>query len=218
VSLDASEAATETGGPSQPPSPSGYADPYEFEYPTTVLLIGSALLTVASAAAFGVLLLLVQGPEVLSEYVRVAVDGDATTVSVDLTAVALTFLAALVVTVVGHELLHGLAFRFYGYNVTYGVVVTMGAFYAAAIGQFQRRDELIRVGLAPLVVITALFVPLLAVPVPTVAIAAAFVLLLNTAGAIGDLYAVWRLGRMPTGTVMYDVDIHHSYVYEPLEP
>jgi hypothetical protein len=53
------------------------------------------------------------------------------------------------------------------------------------------------------------------VPVPIVALAAAFVLVLNTAGAIGDLYATWRLWRLPEGTLLYDVDIRHSYVYEP---
>ncbi|MFP9059990.1 DUF3267 domain-containing protein [Natrialbaceae archaeon A-chndr2] len=75
---------------------------------------------------------------------------------------------------------------------------------------------MLRVGSAPLVVISAVCVPLLFVPIPGVAITAGFVLVLNTAGAIGDLYALWRLRGLPEGTLLYDIDIRRSYVYEPM--
>jgi hypothetical protein len=206
---------SEVAGPSTLPStPEGYAEPYEFRYPTVALLVGSSVLGIVSSVALVALLTLVHGPEVFAFY-EVTVDGETTTFAMDLTAIAVPFLAALIVTTAVHELLHGVVFRFYGYDVTYGVAPAMGAFYAAAFGQFQRRAELLRVGLAPLVGITTVCIPLLFVPVPIVALAAAFVLVLNTAGAIGDLYATWRLWRLPEGTLLYDVDIRHSYVYEP---
>ncbi|WP_255190742.1 DUF3267 domain-containing protein [Natronobeatus ordinarius] len=206
-----------TTAPEFPPAPDGYAEPYAFEYPTPVLLLGSVLLGIGSTLGFGGLLLLVQRAEVVSALAQVTTDGGTTGYVIDLTALAVPLFVALVVTAVIHELLHGAAFAYYGYDVSYGVVPTMGAFYAAAFSQFHERDELLRVGLAPLVVLTTVCVPLLAAPAPTVAITAAFVLILNTAGSIGDLYAVWYLRRLPRGTITYDVDIRRSYVYEPLE-
>ncbi|GAB6878330.1 hypothetical protein JCM17823_06040 [Halorubrum gandharaense] len=38
------------------------------------------------------------------------------------------------------------------------------------------------------------------------------------ADVVGDLYVLWRLRRMPPGTLMYDVDLQHWYVFEPLDP
>lgn len=203
--------------PGPPPAPDGYADPYEFRYPTAVLLIGSGILGIVSAVVFAGFLTLIRGPEVFATFYEVTVDGDTTTYAMDLTVVAVPFFVALLSTAVVHELIHGVVFRWYGHDVTYGAVPSMGAFYAAAFGEFQQRNELLRVALAPLVVITTVCVPLLVVPVPIVAITAVFVLILNTAGAIGDLYATWRFWRMPPKTLMYDVDVRHSYVYESLE-
>ncbi|WP_121740906.1 DUF3267 domain-containing protein [Natronorubrum halophilum] len=206
-----------TRSPDPPLPPDGYADPYAFSYPMAVLLVGSGVIAVALSIVVVALLSLLHGPELFATFYDVTVDGDTTTYAMDLTVIVVPFLTALLVTVVGHEFVHGVVFRYYGYDVTYGAVPAMGAFYAAAFGQFQNRNELLRVCLAPLVLITAACVPLLAVPVPIVSITAAFVLILNTSGAIGDLYATWRLQRMPRETLMYDVTIRRSYVYEPLE-
>jgi hypothetical protein len=214
---DTSPATRTATGPSAPPAPDGYAAPDEFSYPTVILLIGSAVLGLVSVALVGALLSEIHGPELFATFYEVTADGETTTFAVDLTVIAVPFLLSLLVTVVVHEWLHGLVFEHYDYDVTYGFVPTMGAFYAAAFEQFHERSELLRIGLAPLVVITAVCLPLLAVPVPIVAITAAFVLTLNTAGAIGDLYLCWRLFRLPPGTLLYDADIRHSYVYEPLE-
>ncbi|WP_440770770.1 DUF3267 domain-containing protein [Natronorubrum sp. DTA28] len=197
-----------------PATPDGYAEPYEFTYPMGVLLIGSGLLGLLSAVVVVGLLSQIHGLELFTFY-EVTVEGETTTWTMDLTAIAVPFLVALIVTTVVHELIHGLVFRWYGHTPEYGAVPALGAFYAAVFGEFQNRDDLLRVALAPLLVITAVCVPLLAVPVPIIAITAGFVLILNTAGAVGDLYALWRVGRMPRGTLMYDVDIRHSYVYEP---
>ena len=206
--------STPEPSPSLPPTPEGYAEPYEFSYPTVLLIAGSSLLGSGTAVAVVALLTLVHGPETFT-FFEVSVDGETTTYAMDLTALAVPFLMALVVTTIVHEGLHGIVFRYYGHDVTYGVVPSMGAFYAAVFGEFQRRDDMLRVGSAPLVVITAVCLPLLFVPIPMVAITAGFVLVLNTAGAIGDLYALWRLRRLPEGTLLYDIDIRRSYVYEP---
>ncbi|WP_331233381.1 DUF3267 domain-containing protein [Natronorarus salvus] len=209
-----------TSGPTDPhgapPAPDGYADPYSFVYPTVVVLVGSSLLGVLSLAGVVGLLWELQGPALFAAFTDVTVDGETTAYSVDLIAIGVPVLVALVLTAVVHELVHGAVFAHYGHEVSYGVAPAMGAFYAGAFGQFQEREALLRVGLAPLVLVTAVCVPLLIVPIPFVAITAAFVLVLNGSGAIVDLYLAWRLRRMPPGTLLYDVDIDRSYVYEPL--
>ena len=65
-------------------------------------------------------------------------------------------------------------------------------------------------------VVLSLPVPLSTV-LPMLAVAAFFGLVLNTAGSAGDLYIVWRLGRYPPGTLSYDADIRHMYVFVPEE-
>lgn len=204
---------TAVDGNGPPPTPDGYADPYRFAYPGLPLQIAAVLLTLASVVGFGWLLTVIQGDAALAGILEVSTDGSFT---VNLVAVALPFLIAIVVTAVVHELIHGLAYRLFGHEVTYGVVPSMGAFYAAALGQFQTRETNVRVGAAPLLVITPVALLLLAAPFPMVATTAYFVLVLNTAGAVGDLYALWRFRQLPADTLLYDADIRHMYVFEPL--
>lgn len=215
---DASPPAPGAGpSPDPPPTPDGYDEPYLFEYSTVVLLLLSLPMFLLSAFGFGRLLWALQGPAVFGAVFDVTESGAAVTITLDLAKVAGPFLVALVVTVVVHELVHGAVMRRYGYDVTYGVNPAMGAFYVSAFGQFQRREELFPVGLAPLVGISVVAAPLLAVPVPVVALTAYLVAVVNATGAVGDLYLVWRLWRMPEGTLMYDADLRHWYVFEPTE-
>jgi len=80
----------------------------------------------------------------------------------------------------------------YGYEVSYGVYWRMGAVYAAVFHQFHSREHNLRVGIAPLAILTVVCLPLLAVPNPVIATTAFVILVLNTAGGAGDLYALWR--------------------------
>lgn len=205
-----------TGGTDRvapPESPSGYGEPYRVEYPTLLLLAGSMALGLAAAGAFGRLLWLVQGPAAFEPALAIE---EGFIVTQDLVAFTIPFVAAIVVTVVVHEYLHGVAFRLNGYDVEYGVLVSKGAFFTVALAQYQRREDLFSVALAPLFLINAVAIGLLFVPVSMVALTGLFVLILNTAGAIGDLYITWRLWRMPPETMLYDVDIDHMYAFEPL--
>jgi hypothetical protein len=122
---------------------------------------------------------------------------------------------ALGVTVVVHELVHGVVFGRYGYEVSYGAMPQIGAFYATPFHQFVARDHVVPVALAPLVVISLVGLPLLAVPVPIVAFFVFQLLVINATGASGDLYIVAVLSRKPAGTLLYDSDLRHSYVFEP---
>jgi hypothetical protein len=128
------------------------------------------------------------------------------------------FLVVIVVTTVVHELIHGVVARRYGYTVTYGAAPHMGAFYATPFHQFVTREHLLPVALAPLAVISLVGLPLLFAPVPWLALAVFFALVCNATGAVGDLYITLLTARLPPGTLFYDSDIRHSYVFRPATP
>ena len=126
----------------------------------------------------------------------------------------LLWLAAFV-TAALHEWLHGRALRLCGYQPSYGIAWRILAAYAGAFGQFQRRNHALAVALTPLLVITAVALPLLAAAQHTVVVLAFAALLVNTSGAVGDLYLVWLLLRLPRHALLYDVDPRHTLVFLP---
>lgn len=203
--------------PTPPPTPEGYNNSYLFNYSTIVLLLLSIPLFLLSSVGFGWILWQIHGPDVFASVFTVTEIDGGTAFALDVIGVGIPFLVALIVVVVVHELIHGAVMQFYGYEVTYGVNPAMGAFYASAFGQFQPREQLFAIGLAPLVIITLVVTPLLAIPIPIGALTAYFVLWMNATGAVGDLYVLWRLRNMPAGTLLYDADLRHWYVFEPVE-
>ncbi|WP_435179928.1 DUF3267 domain-containing protein [Halorussus sp. AFM4] len=188
--------------PGPPEPPEGYRESRQFSYPGLWLSLGSLVLFGAAVVGFGELMTVLRGGASVEYTVGPAGIG----------VVAILSVATIVV----HELVHGLVYRLLGYRVRYGVALNMGAAYAAAFGQFQTRRDNLVVALAPLVAFTVVLTPLLAGPLP-VALAAFLVLVVNTSGAIGDLYLSWRLLRMPEDALLYDVDIRHSYIFYPEE-
>jgi hypothetical protein len=196
-----------------PDPPEGYGPPEEFHYSLPVMLGVILLLLGPALLVFGTLLWYGQGSAALADFFGVTVADDAGFEATVPIAVGGVFVAAVAVVTVLHELVHGLAFRLKGYQVSYGAAPQLGAFYAAAFHQFQARNDVVLVGVAPLLVLDALLIPLLFVPVPAVAFFAFVALLFNTLGAAGDLYLLARLARMPAETLLYDSDIRHSYVF-----
>lgn len=208
------EAAAAAGEGSPPPTPDGYDDPYRFEYPKLLVTMLAIVVTVVSAVGYGWLLIRLQGPAVLPVVFEVGA-AEEFTVLFDLTRAAIPLVFAFLTVAVVHELLHGVVYQRYGYEVSYGVYWRLGAVYAAVFHQFHSREHNLRVGVAPIAVITIVCLPLLAVPQPVVATTAFFVLVLNTGGSMGDAYALWRFRRMPRGTVFYDHNMDDMYVFEP---
>ncbi|SFL26756.1 Putative zincin peptidase [Halogranum rubrum] len=104
-------------------------------------------------------------------------------------------------TIVVHELLHGVAMKRYGGKPRYGAGVAYFVLpyaYATTDTEFTR-NQFIVVALTPLVVITAVGVPLmLLLDLPVLAVPLA----LNIGGAVGDLWMVRILLRYPA-----DVDV-----------
>jgi hypothetical protein len=197
-----------------PATPVGYQDALQFRYSLIVLIgIVSVLIPVA-VAGFGAVLWYAQGTA-LETIFRFEETATSISFTVQSGSVAVAFVGAIAVITVLHELTHGLVYRRLGYQVSYGVAPQLGAFYAAAFHQFQQRKDNLLVGLAPLVVLNLVLMPLLFVPQPLLAFAAFVALLFNTAGAAGDLYFIAVLLRAPSGTLMYDSDIRHSYIFHP---
>lgn len=187
-----------------PKPPPGYQPAVRFEYPKIKLQIAAF---VVLAAVTPLLLFLT------SFLQRRSLGGlfGGSDRLVKLFLVVVTVLAIMVV----HELVHGVAYRLLGYRVTFGVSTHLFAAYAAAFGQWQTRNHNIVVALAPLVVLTGVCTPLLALPNSTIVLLALAALMMNTGGAVGDLYLAWRLSRLPRETLLYDVDVKTMLIYMP---
>ncbi|SDL97429.1 Putative zincin peptidase [Halogranum gelatinilyticum] len=104
--------------------------------------------------------------------------------------------------IVVHELLHGVAMKRYGGDPRYGAGIAhfvLPYAYATSDTEFTR-NQFIVIALVPLVVITAVGVPvMLAFDLPILLVPLA----LNVGGAVGDLWMVRLLLRYPA-----DVDVH----------
>lgn len=105
------------------------------------------------------------------------------------------YIAVYFGAVVAHELVHGLFFRIFGGKPRYGAGITyfMPYFYATSPGAFSIR-QMIVIGLAPLVILSALSLGV-ALLAPALVGYLAVVFIGNTAGAVGDLWMTSRLIR-----------------------
>jgi hypothetical protein len=110
-------------------------------------------------------------------------------------------LIALVLMLIIHEAVHGLAFWFitrerpkFGFTGIYA--------YTAAPEWYIPRNPMVVSALAPLVLLTVLGIVLMPI-MPSVALSGlVFFLSLNTAGSVGDIFLVfWIITRTPTALV-----------------
>jgi hypothetical protein len=179
--------------PTPPTPPPGYQTPLRLRYPT------------AGLQAAAIALLVLAAP--LLVWLSYTLRGDTAVVPpIDALGAIAALLAAIVVTVVVHEWVHGLAYQALGYKVSYGVSLHLGAAYAGAFGQWQRRGHNLLVALAPLLLLSPLLLLAVARGGPQTAQLAFAALLFNISGAVGDLYLAYRLLRMPPAALLYDAD------------
>jgi hypothetical protein len=187
-----------------PEPPAGYRPAVLFQYPKLKLQIAALLVLVVIGPLSLALVWVLQHQSTDMPFVLV---GGVT----DLVPVGVTVLATTTI----HELVHGAAYRLLGYRVTFGMSGHLLAAYAAAFDQWQTRDHNLVVALAPLVALTGILFPLLIVQNRVVVLVGVTALLMNTAGAVGDIYLAWRLLRMPRATLLYDRDAKTMLVYQP---
>lgn len=114
-------------------------------------------------------------------------------------------LIAIPLTIVLHELTHGLALRGYGARPKYGVMWQEMMFYATAAGHAFRRNAYIVIALAPLVGLSVLALALLVLPLPPwLVLTLIFCAALNVGSAIGDLWLVRVTLGYPTTAYIVD--------------
>lgn len=117
-------------------------------------------------------------------------------------------LSGIVLTIILHELTHGLALRAYGARPKYGVMWNEMMFYATADGYAFRRNAYIVIALAPLVGLSLVGMALLMLPLPGwLAWIVVFCAALNAGSAIGDMWLVRvALGYPPKAYVVDEKD------------
>lgn len=103
-----------------------------------------------------------------------------------------------------HEVIHAIAFAFWGGRPYFGTKLPL-ALYCGAKEQLFYRNAYLVIGLAPLVVITFVGI-LLILYAPVVSIYLLFALIGNFAGAAGDVWVVWRLLRLPVSVLVEDTE------------
>jgi hypothetical protein len=182
-----------------PAPPEGYTRPYRLTHPWVPLFVAGSLLGIVALFA---------GLSLSPFFGSGAAGG-----SLTLASLGLVFLCGLVGTVVSHELVHGVFYQYYGYEVSFSADPFRGTFTTAARGQLHTREQAVRIALAPLVCLTPIALGFVAVPVQQLSLIGLLGLVVNTSGSVADLYLTWRLRSVPAETLLCDGDA--TYVYEP---
>jgi len=103
-----------------------------------------------------------------------------------------------------HELIHGLAFSFWGGKPYYGARLPI-ALYCSAKNQVFPRNYYLVIGLAPLVVITLAGI-IFTLLFPTLSPYILLATVGNFSGAAGDIWVVRRLRTLPASTLVEDLE------------
>lgn len=121
---------------------------------------------------------------------------------------SLSWLIAVVIVVIvtfgGHELAHGLAIRWAGHKPRFGMKLHKGVLYATADGALFPRNQFIVIALAPLVLITLMGMFLMVFVPDSIGYYVGLIVVLNAAGAIGDMWMTAVVLRYPPDALVRD--------------
>jgi len=118
--------------------------------------------------------------------------------------IMLAFGISLTLTMVIHELTHGVTIRLVGNRPSYGFQWVGLVPYATAEGQYFTRDEFIAAALAPLVCLSVIGCALLPLAPGWLAPWLLFALIANAAGAAGDVWMSFIAARYPRSAWIMD--------------
>jgi hypothetical protein len=107
-----------------------------------------------------------------------------------------------------HEIIHGLAFAFWGGKPHFGAKLPF-ALYCGARQQLFRRNHYLVIGLAPLVVITLAGI-LFTFLAPSLAAYTLLATAGNISGAAGDLLVAWRVLRLSENALIEDTETGYT--------
>jgi hypothetical protein len=194
--------------PNVPAPPAGYDDPYEFVaapswFNLAVGEIGMFLLAIGVFTPLGIEVIGVE-PVVVAFEDAFTLDNLAYGVMV----------AAVVGTIIAHEVVHALVARACGCTASVSVNLRRIEANTEISGAFLSRGEDALISIAPLVSLTVVGLVLLWTGPQWLALVALVVLIINAAGSGSDLTAALRLWRFPAGTLTYYVD-GRLVLYEP---
>lgn len=103
-----------------------------------------------------------------------------------------------------HELIHGIAFAFWGGRPHFGAKLPF-ALYCGAKGQLFHRNAYLVVGLAPVVVLTLVGILFMLLN-PIYASYSLLAVVGNVSGAAGDLWVAERLRHVPANVLVEDTE------------
>lgn len=194
--------------PDVPAPPAGYDEPYEFVaapswFNLAVGEIGMFLLAIGVFIPLGIEVIGVE-PVVVAFEDAFTLDNLAYGVMV----------AAVVGTVIVHEVIHALVARACGCTTSVSVNLRRIEANTEITDAFLSRSEDALVTLAPLVSLTVAGLFLLWAGPQWLALTALVVLIINAAGSGNDISVALRLRRFPAGTLTYYVD-GRLMLYEP---
>ena len=133
--------------------------------------------------------------------------------SVDVSGMGLLILV-FVLTVLVHELVHGLFFWMLGYKVSFGLMLPIAA-YTMAKNQLVKRWDYLIISLAPFVFINLFCILLLFLKSSILSDVAVSVLIINTSGAVADLWLAKVIFFSPKKTLFYDSSVTENFMYYP---
>jgi hypothetical protein len=119
----------------------------------------------------------------------------------------------LVITFGGHELIHGVAILWAGHRPRFGMALDKGVMYATADNALFPRNHFILIALAPLVILTLIGMAVMVIVPDAVGYYVGLIVVLNAAGAIGDLWmTAVVLGYPPSALVRDEADSIRIYL------
>jgi hypothetical protein len=111
----------------------------------------------------------------------------------------------ILVTIVLHELAHGIAMQAFGARPRYGVLWNQGMFYATAPGYAFLRNDYLQIALAPFILLSVLVVLGIWLSSGTFWVAVfAIAGIVNASGAIGDLWIATIVLQYPAKAYVID--------------
>jgi len=111
-------------------------------------------------------------------------------------------LVLLLIVLPLHEWIHGLVIARYGHRPRYGM--TWYALYATAENAYFRRDEYLRILLAPLVVISTASLLLVLIAPPSLGFWIVLAVVVNATGAAGDVLMALIVRRRDAADLVQD--------------
>lgn len=179
----------------------GYKEPIELKYNFLVLNIFSGFLFVISLFGFNFLRIWIETGTFETNFSG-SVDANQTFI------IGLIFVG----TIICHEIVHGIVFKLLKYKVSFGLILPSMAYTMVKNQLVKKRDYLI-VAMAPFVVINFVCISLLFLKISALNNLLVWILVINTSGAVGDLWLSWVIQNSPKNTLFYDTSPSQNYIY-----